>query len=130
MIKYKEKIELEYLINTTPGILFNRLSTPSGLSEWFAEDVSVKGNIFTFRWGNSEQLAEQTLRKENKMVRYTWIEDEDLENVWFELSINIEELTGDVALIIIDHVDKDEVKDTTNLWNRQVEILKQGLGSS
>lgn len=130
MIKNKEKIELEYLINTTPGILFNRLSTPSGLSEWFAEDVSVKGNIFTFRWGNSEQLAEQTLRKENKMVRYTWIEDEDLENVWFELSINIEELTGDVALIIIDHVDKDEVKDTTNLWNRQVEILKQGLGSS
>ncbi len=130
MIKNKEKIELEYLINTTPGILFNRLSTPSGLSEWFAEDVSVKGNIFTFRWSNSEQLAEQTLRKENKMVRYTWIEDEDLENVWFELSINIEELTGDVALIIIDHVDKDEVKDTTNLWNRQVEILKQGLGSS
>ena len=64
------------------------------------------------------------------MVRYTWIEDEDLENVWFELSINIEELTGDVALIIIDHVDKDEVKDTTDLWNRQIEILKQGLGSS
>jgi len=130
MIENKEMIELEYLINTTPGILFNRLSTPSGLSEWFAEDVSVKGNIFTFRWSNSEQLAEQTLRKENKMVRYTWIEDEDLENVWFELSINIEELTGDVALIIIDHVDKDEVKDTTDLWNRQIEILKQGLGSS
>lgn len=130
MIKNKETIELEYLINTTPGILFNRLSTPSGLSEWFAEDVSVKGNIFTFRWSNSEQLAEQTLKKENQMVRYTWIEDEDLENVWFEFSINIEELTGDVALIIIDHVDKDEVKDTTDLWNRQVEILKQGLGSS
>lgn len=130
MIENKETIELEYLINTTPGILFNRLSTPSGLSEWFAEDVSVKGNIFTFRWGTSEQLAEQTLRKENQMVRYTWIEDEDLENVWFELSINIEELTGDVALIIIDHVDKDEVKDTTELWNRQIEILKQGLGSS
>lgn len=130
MIENKETIELEYLINTSPGILFNRLSTPSGLSEWFAEDVSVKGNIFTFRWGTSEQLAEQTLRKENQMVRYTWIEDEDLENVWFELSINIEELTGDVALIIIDHVDKDEVKDTTELWNRQIEILKQGLGSS
>ena len=109
MIENKEMIELEYLINTTPGILFNRLSTPSGLSEWFAEDVSVKGNIFTFRWSNSEQLAEQTLRKENKMVRYTWIEDEDLENVWFELSINIEELTGDVALIIIDHVDRKSV---------------------
>ena len=130
MIENKEILELEYLINTSPGILFNRLSTPSGLSEWFADDVSVKGNIFTFRWSNSEQLAEQSLRRENKMVRYTWVEDEDLENVWFEFTINVEELTGDVALIIIDHVDKDEIKDTTDLWNRQIEILKHGLGSS
>ena len=81
MIENKEILELEYLINTSPGILFNRLTTPSGLSEWFADDVNVKGNIFTFRWSNSEQFAEQSLRKENKMVRYTWVEDEDLENV-------------------------------------------------
>lgn len=130
MMESKEKIELEYIINTTPGILYNRLSTPSGLSEWFADDVSVQDNIFTFKWGDSEQHAKQSLYRENKMVRYTWINDEDLEDVWFEFTINVEELTGDVALIIIDHADKDEVDDTSELWDRQIEILKHGLGSS
>ena len=59
MAELKEKIELEYTLNTSPGILFNRLATPSGLSEWFADDVMVDGKIFTFIWKGSEQRAEQ-----------------------------------------------------------------------
>ncbi len=129
MAELKERIELEYTLNTSPGILFNRLVTPSGLSEWFADDVMVDGKIFTFKWEGSEQRAEQALRKENKMVRYQWI-DEDMEGAWFEFYIHVDDLTGDVAMIIIDHVDADEVKDTIELWNRQVDILKHGLGSS
>ncbi len=129
MAELKEKIELEYLLNTSPVILFNRLATPSGLSEWFADDVMVDGKVFTFIWKGSEQRAEQALRKENKMVRYHWI-DEEMEGTWFEFHINVDELTGDVALVIIDHVDSDEVRDTIDLWNRQIEVLKHGLGSA
>jgi uncharacterized protein YndB with AHSA1/START domain len=129
MTEQRETIELEYLLNTSPGILFNRLSTASGLSEWFADDVSVQGKVFTFKWEGSEQKAEQTLRKENKLVRYTWI-DEDMEGVWFEFLINVDELTGDVALVVIDHTEPDDKKDIIDLWNRQVEILKHGLGSA
>ena len=129
MAELKERIELEYTLNTSPGILFNRLVTPSGLSEWFADDVMVDGKVFTFIWKGSEQRAEQALRKENKMVRYQWV-DEDMEGAWFEFHIQVDELTGDVALMIIDHVDADEVKDTTDLWTRQIDILKHGLGSS
>ena len=129
MAELKEKIELEYLLNTSPVILFNRLVTPSGLSEWFADDVMVDGKTFTFIWKGSEQRAEQALRKENKMVRYEWL-DEEMEGTWFEFQINVDELTGDVALMIIDHVDADEVKDTIELWNRQIEVLKHGLGSA
>lgn len=129
MAELKERIELEYTLNTSPGILFNRLVTPSGLSEWFADDVMVDGKVFTFKWEGSEQRAEQALRKENKMVRYQWV-DEDMEGAWFEFYIHVDDLTGDVAMIIIDHVDADEVKDTIELWNRQVDILKHGLGSS
>ncbi|MFO7999687.1 MAG: START-like domain-containing protein [Marinilabilia sp.] len=124
-----EKIELEYLLNTSPAILFNRLATPSGLSEWFADNVNVKGKVFTFIWEGSEQTAEQTLRKENKMVRYQWL-DEGLEDIWFEFNINVDELTGDVALLVTDHVEADEKEDTIELWDQQVETLKHGLGSS
>ena len=124
-----EKIELEYLLNTSPAILFNRLATPSGLSEWFADNVNVKGKVFTFIWEGSEQTAEQTQRKENKMVRYQWL-DEGMEDMWFEFNISVDELTGDVALLITDHVEPDEKEDNIELWDQQVDILKHGLGSA
>ena len=47
----KVKLELEYIINTSPTILFNCLSTPSGLSEWFADDVNIKNDRYTFFLG-------------------------------------------------------------------------------
>ena len=128
MAEQKETIELEYMLNTSPAILFNRLSSPSGLTEWFADNVIVDGKIYTFFWNGVEQQAEQILRKENKMVRYQWIDEEE-GNPWFEFQIHVDELTGDVALIIIDHVDPAEKDDTIDLWDRQIIDLKRGLGS-
>lgn len=129
MTVQREIVELEYILNTSPGILYNRLSTASGLSEWFADDVIVDGKVFVLKWEGSEQKVEQSLRKDNKMVRYTWVEDEDLEGVWFEFHINVDDLTGDVALIIIDHVEHGDKEDMIDIWNRQIETLKRGLGS-
>jgi uncharacterized protein YndB with AHSA1/START domain len=123
----KEKFEIEYIINISPSILFNRLSSPSGLSEWFADDVNLNGKIFTFIWNGSEQEAEQVLRKENKMVRYHWLDDDP--DTFFEFRINVDELTGDTALVVIDFAEPDEKEDTIELWNQQVEVLKHLLGA-
>jgi len=124
----KEKFELEYIIKTSPAILFARLSNPSGLSEWFADDVNLKGKIFTFVWDGAEQQAEQVLRKENKMVRYHWLEDED-EKSFFEFRINVDDLTGETAIVVIDFAEPDEKEDAIELWNQQIDELKHGLGS-
>jgi len=124
----KEKFELEYIINTSPSILFARLSSPSGLSEWFADDVNLKGKVYTFVWEGSEQQAEQVLRKENKMVRYHWLDDDD-DKTYFEFRINVDDLTGETALVIIDFAEEDEKEDTIELWNQQIDELKHGLGS-
>jgi len=43
-----EKFELEYIIKSSPAILFNYLSTPDGLSQWFADNVNIKDNKFYF----------------------------------------------------------------------------------
>ncbi|MBS2099887.1 START-like domain-containing protein [Carboxylicivirga linearis] len=124
----KERFELEYIIKTSPSILYARLSSPSGLSEWFADDVNLKGKIFTFVWDGSEQQAEQTLKKENKMVRFHWLDDDD-EKSYFEFRINVDDLTGETALLVIDHAEPDEKEDAIELWNQQVDELKHGLGS-
>lgn len=122
----KVKIQLEFVLNCSPKILYNRLSTASGLTEWFAEDVRVRDKKFTFVWGKSEQTAEMTIQKENKLIRFSWA-DED--NTYFEFKISQDELTGDVSLIIVDFANKNEVDETRELWNTQVADLKSLLGS-
>ncbi|WP_439184388.1 START-like domain-containing protein [Carboxylicivirga taeanensis] len=124
----KEKFELEYIVKTSPSILFARLSNPSGLSEWFADDVNLTGKVFTFVWEGSEQQAEQVLRKENKMVRYRWLDEED-DKAYFEFRINVDDLTGETALVVIDFAEPDEKEDAIELWNNQIDELKHGLGS-
>jgi uncharacterized protein YndB with AHSA1/START domain len=122
----KVKIQLEYVLNCSPKVLFNYLSTASGLSEWFADDVKVKGKKYTFVWEGSEQTAEMTLHKENKLVRFSWLDEEDS---YFEFRITQDELTGDVSLLIIDFAEKNEMKETEGLWDTQVADLKHMLGS-
>ena len=122
----KIKIQLEYVINCSPKVLYNRLSTASGLTEWFAEDVRVKGKKYTFIWEGSEQTAEMTLHKENRLVRFSWLEEED---TYFEFKITQDELTSDVSLIIVDFAEEGEEEETKGLWNTQIADLKHVLGS-
>jgi uncharacterized protein YndB with AHSA1/START domain len=122
----KIKVQFEYVINCSPKVLYNRLSSASGLAEWFADDVRVRGNRFTFVWDKTEQVADLTLRKENKLVRFNWLEDE---GSYFEFKISQDELTGDVSLIVVDFSDEDELEETHDLWNSQIIDLKRVLGS-
>lgn len=125
----KSKLQLEYLINCSPKVLYNRLSTASGLSEWFADDVRVKGNIFTFVWENTGQVAEKKNQKENKVVRYEWLENDNKDENYFEFTITQDDLTNDVSLIVTDFVDEEDKQSTKDLWDTQISKLKHLLGS-
>ena len=123
----KKKFELEYTINSSPRVLFNRLSTPGGLAEWFADDVNLQGGIYTFIWEKSEQQAEVVQRKDNKYIRFRWVEEEDKES-YFEFRLNQDELTGDVSLMITDFAEDDETTDAVDLWDTQIAELKHVIG--
>lgn len=122
----KTKIQLEYIINCSPKVLYNRLASPSGLAEWFADDVSIRGKEFTFRWKGAEEVAEVIMQKENKLVRFSWAEDPE---TYFEFRITQDELTGDVSLIVTDFADDDEKEETIELWNNHINDLKHTVGS-
>ncbi|MBN2262568.1 MAG: SRPBCC domain-containing protein [Prolixibacteraceae bacterium] len=121
----KQKFEMEYVVNCSPKMLYNRLSTASGLAEWFADDVSVNGKKFIFTWDGAGQEAELIFRKENLLVRFEWIEDRS----YFEFRITRDELTNDVSLIITDFAEPDEIEETKSVWDIQVASLKKVLGS-
>jgi len=124
----KKKIVLEYTLNSSPKVLFPRLSTPGGLSEWFADNVNITGNQYSFYWDNSEQKADIIQRKENKYIRFRWIDSTEPEAHWFEFRISTDELTGDTALIITDFAEDEDKDSTIELWNSQIARLKHVLG--
>jgi uncharacterized protein YndB with AHSA1/START domain len=124
----RAKYELEYTLNCSPKVLFSRLSTPEGLEEWFADDVNVDGDIFAFIWSKSESKARLSALKENKFVRFEWLDNNDEESNYFEFLINIEEISGSLALIITDFAEPEDKEDSINLWDSQITDLKRVLG--
>ncbi len=124
----KEKFQLEFVINASPSLLYNYLSNPSGLSEWFADNVNSRGEKYTFIWNGEEQSAFLMKSKQDTYVRFQWEDDEDTK-FFFELNIVEDDLTGDVSLMITDFADEGEVEESKLLWGSQIEDLKKILGS-
>lgn len=124
----RRKIELEYIFSSSVKVLFSRLSTPAGLSEWFADDVFQKGDQFIFVWHGTEHPATLLDLKSNSVVRFSWDDAED-EEEYFEFKISVEPLTGEVALYIVDFADEEDVPDSIELWNKQIDLLHRNLGA-
>jgi hypothetical protein len=124
----RSKYELEYTLKCSPKVLFSRISTPEGLAEWFAEQVNVDGDLFSFFWNNTETKARLSALKENKLARFEWPEMENEESNYFEFRINMDELTSDVALLITDFAEPEEKEDAIFLWDSQINDLKRVLG--
>jgi uncharacterized protein YndB with AHSA1/START domain len=123
----KKKISIEYEIKSSPRILYGFLSEPNGLTQWFADDVSVRDQIYTFTWNGDEQKAKLLNAKENKLVRFRWIDDEP--EYFFEMEIIQDELTNDVALSITDFVSEELIGERKLIWNNQVDYLISVLGA-
>ena len=123
----KIKYELEFVIQSSPQLLYPYLSTPSGLSEWFADNVNSRGEIFNFIWDGSEEEAKLLKRKSDEFVKFAWEDNED--DSFFEMKIIVDEITKDVSLFITDFAEEDELEEAKMLWENQVSDLKQVLGS-
>ncbi len=126
----KIKYELEFPVKASPKMLFPFLSTPSGLSDWFCDDVNSRGERFTFFWGDSEETAKLVSKKAEKHIRFRWEDDEEEGNkAYFEFKIVVDDLTNDVSLIVTDHAEEDEIEESKLLWNSQVHDLLHTIGS-
>ncbi|MCK5678741.1 MAG: SRPBCC domain-containing protein [Flavobacteriaceae bacterium] len=123
----KVKFELEFPIHASPNFLFQYLSTPDSLGEWFADNVNSRGKLFTFIWDGSEEVAERLSQKNDLFIKFKWVEDEEKET-YFELRIQVDALTNDVSLIVTDFADEDEVEESKMFWENQIAELKHTIG--
>jgi uncharacterized protein YndB with AHSA1/START domain len=123
----KKKFNLEYEVNSSPKILFTFLNEPNGLAQWFADDVTYRDQIYTFTWDDEEQKAKLLSIKENKLVKFKWLDDEP--HCYFEMEILQDELTNDVALSITDFATEDTLHDRRLIWDNQIQYLVSVLGA-
>lgn len=124
----KEKYHIEYVFDkVSKRSLWNHVTTPPGLSSWFADDVDVDGDRYIFSWDKTRENAQVVYLKPEVCIRYRWEEETD-EHVYFEFRIHTIELTGAVALEITDFAEPSEKMDSISLWDSQIEELKRTLG--
>ena len=125
----KIKYELEFPIQVSPSLLYQYISTPSGMSEWYADNVNSRGEFYTFIWEGSEEKAKLLSKKSPERIKFRWLHDEG-SDYYFELRIQVDEITKDVSLMITDYAEEDEVEEGKMLWENMISELKQILGSS
>ena len=124
------KFEMEFPIKVSQKLLFQYISTPSGLSEWFADNVNSRGEIFIFIWDDSDESAKLIRKNNNEKIQFQWLDDESTD-YYFELRIQFDEITKDVSLIVTDFADdEEEVEESKLLWTNQIADLKKVLGST
>ena len=129
-MEVKIKYELEFPINSSPQLLYQYISTPSGLSEWFADNVNSRGEYFTFIWNDSEEKARVASKKTGEKIKFRWIDENDADtDYFFELRILEDEITKDVSLMVVDYAEEDEVGEAILLWENQISDLKHVIGS-
>ncbi|HET8962626.1 MAG TPA: START-like domain-containing protein [Chitinophagales bacterium] len=124
----KVKFTLEYMIRSTPLALYNFLTTATGLSQWFAEDVDNEENIFYFTWGKQTDIAEMISTEDDDFIRYRW--DYQDEDEYFEFRIEKGDITDDTVLFITDIVDEGDVESQKQLWDAQIKSLSKRIGAA
>lgn len=125
------KLVIDYdMKRTSAALIWNFISTPNGLAEWYCDEVERDGKEFTFYWSKAAQRASLLAIRTGQYVRFRW-EESDIDKSYFELRITSSELTGTRNLQITDFAaDEDDAKAIIHLWNKQVAALKRVLGCS
>lgn len=125
----KVKFEIEVPIHASPNMLYQYISSPSNLQEWFADKVNSRGKIYSFIWEGEEELAELVTKKAGERIRWKWVESQD-DDSFFEIRIDVDALTKGVTLVVTDFADDaDEVEESKQLWENQIVELKHTIGA-
>jgi uncharacterized protein YndB with AHSA1/START domain len=123
----KQLFTLEYSVRCSPSILYEFLSTPAGLQEWFADKVDERDQVFSFTWNGTTDRAQVLEAEADKHIKFHWLHGP--KNEYFEFLIERAEVSNQTILLIRDFAEKKEIPDQKRLWDFQVNDLFHRLGN-
>ncbi|MCB0640177.1 MAG: activator of HSP90 ATPase 1 family protein [Phaeodactylibacter sp.] len=118
---------LEYLFRASPTILYQFFTTPSCLIRWFCDEVDIAGETYTFAWNGAEEVAFLVEDYEEEKLKFQW-ENADEDDEFLQISLERSPVTGETILTITDFCDEDELDDSKELWNSQIQALRRETG--
>ena len=124
----RTKYTCEFMVRSSPAILYNFLTSASSLAQWFCDTCDVNGDVYTFGWDGFEENAVLEDADEDRYVKYSW-EDSEYPDEFFEFEIYKSEISNDTVLTITDFADADDVEDQKLLWESQIETLSKRIGA-
>ena len=126
----KEKFELQYLFKTSPKILENKITSASGLGEWFADDVNIKDEHYFFTWDGYDEEAKLLSIKLNQHIKFQWISDiEEGLDTYVEMSFTVDAMTNAISLLITDFAYPEDRDSSILMWEQQIQKLRRLIGA-
>ena len=128
----KQLFSSDYEMHASVKMLYPYISTASGLSEWMAENVTISPEkVYTFHWDNEEHLAKVASIRTNHYVKFEFLPENNQDKKdpsYFELRLELDELTQLTYLKVSDYSDFDDLGELQDLWDGLVEKLKEVVG--
>jgi len=128
----KNKFVADYQINTSRKVLFPYLSSASGLTEWFADDVTITPTKdYIFHFDGEQHYARISAIRSNAYVKFEYfdptMEDEE-DHSYFEFKIEENELTQTLFLKVVDYNDDYDGEELEYIWEGLIQKLKEIIG--
>ncbi|MEQ9593597.1 MAG: START-like domain-containing protein [Cyclobacteriaceae bacterium] len=122
----------DYEIHASAKMLYPYISSASGLSEWFADNVNINPEkVYTFVWDNEEHRAVVASHRTNHFTKFEFLpesEEDKKDPSYFELRIELNELTQTTFLKVTDYSGFDDIDELRDLWDSLIDQLRSVVG--
>ncbi len=129
----KQKFVGEYPVNASRKMLFPYLSSATGLSQWFADDVNINNidKTLIFIIDGEERVAVIDSFKNNRFVKFRFLNDDEKpnDNDTLEFRLEINELTQSVFIRVEEYTDTDDLEESYQIWENLLAQLKEIIGA-
>jgi hypothetical protein len=126
----KEIFQIQQILNTSPKILEGKLTSPSGLGEWFADDVNIRDGNYFFTWDGFEEEAVLISQKPTQFIRFQWQNDIDEGlDTYFDLSYSLDPMTQAITLTVTDFSEPEDKESNILMWEQQIQRLRRLIGA-
>jgi uncharacterized protein YndB with AHSA1/START domain len=121
----------EFEFKASKKMLYHYLSSASGLSQWFADDVNInEDKLLTVIWDGEENKAKIVSHRTNSLIKIEFfpIDENDTDPNYVEFKLDMSDMTQSVFVRVTDYSEMEDKEELGELWKNLMFKLKEIVG--